>query len=320
MSPEHLPLLFPEPILHRLSGLVDIDPELVGTSFATEARAAALAEAEVLISSWGCPPLDEHILRAAPRLRRVVHAAGSVKYLVTAAARAKGLTFSSAAEANAVPVAEYTVGAILLAGKGVFSLNERYTRTRTFTLARVEPSVGNFGRRVGVVGASRIGARVLELLAPYDFDLAVHDPYTAVAGVRHLSLDELLTTSDIVTLHAPATPETRHMIGAAELARMRDGALLVNTARGELVDTGALAEELKTGRLSAVLDVTDPEPLPADSILFDLSNVFLTPHIAGSQGNELARMGTAAVDEVERLTHGEAFAFEVDLDALARTA
>ena len=320
MSPEHLPLLFPEPLLDRLTGLVDIDPRLVGTSFSAEAGAAALAEAEILVTSWGCPPLDEGILRGAPRLRSVVHAAGSVKHLVTAAARAKGLTFSSAAGANAVPVAEFTVGAILLAGKGVFSLHERYLRTRTFTLGRVEPSVGNFGRRIGVVGASRIGARVLELLAPYDFEPALHDPYTTVPGVRHLSLDELLTTSDIVSLHAPSIPETRHMIGAPELARRRDGAVWINTARGDLVDTRALAEELKTGRLAAVLDVTDPEPLAADSILFELPNVFLTPHVAGSQGNELARMGTVAVEEVERLTRGEAFAFGVDLDALARIA
>ena len=320
MSPEHLPLLFPAPVMDRLIGLVDIDQRAVIESFDAPGAAEALAEADVLVTGWGCPPLAAAVLAAAPRLAAVVHSAGSVKHLVSAAARERGLLFSSAADANAIPVAEYTVGTILLAGKGVFALRERYARNREFVLARTETGVGNYGRTVGIVGASRIGCRVIELLRPYDFDLCVYDPYATVAGIRQIDLPELLATCDIVSLHAPLTGETRRMIGAAELAAMRDDAVLINTARGELVDHDALVRELKSGRLSAVLDVTDPEPLPADSVLFDLPNVFLTPHIAGSQGNELARLGTSAVDEVERLATGRALAFGVDLDALGRTA
>ncbi|MBW8799894.1 MAG: hydroxyacid dehydrogenase [Streptomyces sp.] len=325
MSPEHLPLLFPPPVMARLTGLVDIDPGLVVSSFeaggvAGADAAATLAGADLLITGWGCPPLDADTLLAAPRLTTVVHAAGSVKHLATPAALARSLTFSCAADANAVPVAEYTVGAILLAGKGVFSLRERYSRTREFVIGRVEPEVGNYGRRVGIVGASRIGRRVIELLRPHDFDLCLYDPYAQVGGVRQVAFADLLDSCDVVSLHAPLTAETTGMVGAAELARMRDGSVLINTARGELVDTGALAEELKTGRLSAILDVTHPEPLPTDSILFDLPNVFLTPHIAGSQGNELARLGIAAVDEVERLSTGRPLAFPVDLETLGRIA
>ncbi len=318
MSPEHLPLLFPAPVMKRLTGLVDIDPGLVAPSFA--GAAGALASADLLITGWGCPPLDADALLAAPRLTTVVHAAGSVKHLATPAARARGLVFSSAAAANAIPVTEYAVGAILLAGKGIFALRERYARAREFVVGQVEQGVGNYGRRVGIVGASQIGRRVIELLRPYDFDLCVYDPYARVDGTRQTSLEDLLDSCDVLSLHAPLTVETRHMIGAAELARMRDGAVLINTARGELVDTEALTEELKTGRLSAVLDVTHPEPLPADSVLFDLPNAFLTPHVAGSQGNELARLGIAAADEVERLAAGRPMAFRVDLDALGRTA
>lgn len=320
MSPEHLPLLFPAPVMNRLIGLVDIDPGAVLTSFDDPGAAEALAQADVLVTGWGCPPLDAAALAAAPRLTAVVHSAGSVKHLVTAAALERGLLFSSAADANAIPVAEYTVGMILLVGKGVFALRERYMHDREFVVAKVETTVGNYGRTVGIVGASRIGRRVMDLLRPYDFDLCVYDPYTVVDGVRQIDLPDLLATCDIVSLHAPLTGETRRMIGAAELSRMRDDAILINTARGELVDHEALTRELKSGRLSAVLDVTDPEPLPADSVLFDLPNVFLTPHIAGSQGNELVRLGTSAVDEVERLATGRALAFGVDLDALGRTA
>ncbi|WP_433440985.1 hydroxyacid dehydrogenase [Nonomuraea sp. CA-141351] len=318
MSEEHLALLFPAPLLRRLDTLADIDVALVAERF--DDPRLPLADTEILLTGWGCPPLDEALLDATPRLRAVLHAAGSVKSLVTPACWERGLLISSAAAANAVPVAEYTVGTILLAGKGVFALNERYRRERAFTLAKIEEGIGNNGRRVGVVGASRIGRKVLELLAPYDLDLCLYDPYTRVPGVPQASLEELLRRSDIVSLHAPATPETRHMIDRARLALMPDGAVLINTARGSLVDTDALVTELRSGRLSAILDVTEPEPLPSDSPLFDLPNAFLTPHIAGSHGNELARMGAVVVDELERLTAGLPLAHRVNHDDLDRVA
>src|SRR5690606_33131594 len=109
-------------------------------------------------------------------------------------------------------------------------------------------------------------------------------------------------------------------IDAERLAAMKDGAVVINTARGNLVDTGALVAELETGRISAVLDVTTPEPLPADSRLFDLPNAFVTPHVAGSQGNELARMGLCIVEEAERLASGEPLAHRIDPSTLWKQA
>src|SRR5262249_54884850 len=149
----------------------------------------------------------------------------------------------------------------------------------------------------GVIGASRIGRRVIELLRPFDLDVYLFDPYVDAAlaeslGVHLVDLDVLLRTCDVVSVHAPQTPQTLDLIGADQLALMRDGATLINTARGGLVDPDALAKELLRGRLCAVLDVTDPEPLPSDSALYELPNVFVTPHIAGSHGNELARLGS----------------------------
>ena len=135
-----------------------------------------------------------------------------------------------------------------------------------------------------------------------------------------MSLQELLDRSDVVSLHVPAVPSTKHMIGATELARMRDGATLINTARGSVVDHDALTAELQTRRLNAVLDVTEPEPLPEDSPLFDMPNVFLTPHIAGAAGLEIPRLAEMAIDEIERWSRGEPLQHEVlatDWDRIA---
>lgn len=300
----------------------DLGGELVAERFDDPAVSARLAEAEILITGWGCPPIDGAVLRAAPRLRAVVHTAGSVKGHLTRECWDRGLLVSSAADANAVPVAELTVAMVLLSGKDVFGLRDRYRHDRTFTPGEVVPGIGNYHRRVGIVGASRIGRRVMDLLAPFDLTVSLTDPYvtTAPPGVRLLELPELLRGSDVVSLHAPAIPETHHLMNAETLAMIPDGGVLINTARGGLVDTEALFAELVTGRISAILDVTDPEPLPANSPLFELPNVFLTPHIAGSQGNELSRLGHAAADEVERLVTGVPLAHQVlatDLDRVA---
>jgi phosphoglycerate dehydrogenase-like enzyme len=233
---------------------------------------------------------------------------------------------SSAAAANAIPVAEFTLAAILLAGKRAFRLQRRYRELRALRLWWSEvPPIGNHGKVVGIVGASRIGRLVLERLRPFDFELLVHDPYLApgeaeALGAEPAELDALLRRSDVVSLHAPSLPETEHLLDRRRLALLRDGAVLVNTARGALVDPAALADELVAGRLDAVLDTTDPEILPPDSPLYDLPNVFLTPHIAGAMGTETRRLAALALDEIERLARGEPLAHEVRLEDLPRIA
>ncbi|MGC0332635.1 phosphoglycerate dehydrogenase-like enzyme [Streptomyces sp. SAI-170] len=318
--------LFDAAALERLAAVADIDTALVVQDFTDPAAAGALADAEALLTGWGCPPLTAEALARMPRLRTVVHAAGSVKHHITAACWERGLTVASAAGANALPVAEYTVAAILFSGKRVLHSARVYREKRSWVSPiDVIGSGGNHQRTVGVVGASRIGRRVIELLRPYDLHVLLHDPYVddeqaAEMGVRAVSLDALARSSDIVTIHAPELPETRHLFDRARLALLPDGATLINTSRGSLVDTAALTEELLTGRLNAVLDVTDPEVLPASSPLYDLPNVLLTPHVAGSLGNELGRMAHAALDELERYARGVPYADPVRAEDLTRSA
>ncbi len=312
----------------RLTALVDIDPRLVAyrlTATAPEV-ARALAGAELLITCWGAPPLTAEVLAAAPRLRAVVHAAGSVKHHITPACWERGLRVTSAAAANALPVAEYTLAAILLAGKNVLPAARRYRELRAPHDWRAElAGHGNYRRCVGIVGASRIGRRVIELLRPFDLEVLLFDPYAdagtaARLGAEQVGLDELCARSRIVSVHAPELPATRHMIGAAQLAAMPDGATLINTSRGSLIDGDALLPELVSGRLNAVLDVTEPEVPPASSPLYDLPNVLLTPHVAGSLGDEIHRLADFALDEVARYASGLPFADPVTPEDLARMA
>ncbi|MDN3294848.1 hydroxyacid dehydrogenase [Streptomyces ficellus] len=312
----------------RLAALTRADPHLVAHDLAapTPRVATALAEAEVLFTCWGATPLTAGVLRKAPRLRAIVHAAGSVKHHVTDACWERGLAVTSAAAANALPVAEYTLAVILLAGKRVLRAAQRYAELRNgHDWQRELADSGNYRRTVGIVGASRIGRRVIELLRPFDVQVLLYDPYVAPAeatalGAVPVALDELCARAGVVSVHAPQLPSTHHMIGAAQLALMPDGATLVNTARGSLIDERALLPHLTRGRLNAVLDVTDPEVPPPGSPLYTLPNVLLTPHIAGSLGNELHRMADRALDELERYVKGLPFEEAVRPSELSRSA
>jgi phosphoglycerate dehydrogenase-like enzyme len=287
-----------------------------------------VGEIEVLVGGWGGNVLDAALLARMPKLQLLAFAAGTVKSTVTPATWEHGMRVSSAAAANAVPVAEFTFAAIVMIAKDVFRIRDRHREVRgREAIAGAGPlgEVGTRGLRIGVVGASRIGRLVIDRLATLDVSVAVADPYldageAAALDVEPIDLDDLCAWADVVTVHAPELLSTRHMIDAARLARMHDGAWLINTARGSLVDTQALTRECVSGRLCAWIDTPDPEPLPADSPLYELPNVVLTPHIAGSLGTEIARMGDLAVAEVRRFVAGEPLEHEVSASDLERIA
>lgn len=295
-------------------------------SFDGPAAQAVLQEAEILVTGWGSPLIDQAVLDEAPRLRAIVHAAGSVKHHLTAACWERGILVTSAAEANARPVAEYTVAMILLAGKQVLQV-ARVLRERrdSFEPDSLFPRMGNYRKRIGIIGASKIGRAVIRLLQPYDVQVVVSDPYLSRAeaqalGVELVELPALLAGCEIVSLHAPSLPETRHLLDRAALALMQPGATLINTSRGELIDQDALVDRVQQGDLFAILDVTTPWTLPPDHPFYDHPTVLLTPHVAGSLGVELTRLAEAAADEVERIADGRPPAHPVDAAMLSITA
>ncbi|MFE2500042.1 hydroxyacid dehydrogenase [Streptomyces scopuliridis] len=311
MLPEVMQTQFGDTELARLRALATVDdPIMVDRLDSPEAK-ARLGDAEVLLTSWGCPPLEEQVLQAAPRLRAVFHAAGSVRGHVGAPVYDRGILVTSAAEVNAEPVALYTVAAVLWAFKKVPFLAQDARRFRDDHSYRHRWGVlSSHDRTVVIVGFSRIGRRVVsQLRTLHDGPILVVDPYAdpaevIAAGAQLADLADALPRAEILSLHAPALPETRHMIGEAELALLPPRATLINTARGTLVDTAALERACAAGRVDAILDVTNPEPLPADSPLYDLPNVLITPHIAGSQGTETRKMAHAALSELERYGAG----------------
>ena len=287
-----------------------------------------LAEVEILVGGWGCSALDAALMARMPKLRQLAYAAGTVKATVTPATWQHGVVVSSAAAANAVPVAEFTFAAIIMIAKDVFRARDRHrdVRGRTpFVGAGPAGEVGTRGLRVGIVGASNIGRLVIERLRSLDVRVAVSDPFlddeaASALGVERMELDMLFGWSDVVTLHVPALTTTHHLVDAERLARLHDGAWIVNTARGSIVDTDALTRECVSGRLCAFVDTADPEPTPSDSPLYDLPNVVLTPHIAGSLGTEISRLGDLAVAEVRRFLAGEPLRHQIHADDLERIA
>src|SRR4051794_7002418 len=239
--------------------------------------AGQLAEVTVLLTGWGAGRLDASQLDAMPRLGSVLHCAGSVKSVVSPELWRRGIQVSSAAEVNAIPVAEFTFAAVVMAGKKApfLAADARIHREDWSYRTRRGPR-SNLGLTVGVVGFSRIGRRVVEKLRQLDdVTILVSDPFVdhdqvAAAGARLVDLDQLLPCVDVLSIHAPELPSTRHLIDRHALAKLKDHTTVINTARGSLIDTAALETDCVTGRLNAILDVTDPEPLPADSPLYEL--------------------------------------------------
>ncbi|WP_424927155.1 hydroxyacid dehydrogenase [Amaricoccus tamworthensis] len=315
----HFPLACRDHALSRLSDVTNLlHPEPVADLRGPEA-APHLSEVEILFTGWRSNAIDAEIRRRMPRLKLVAHLAGTVKGVLNPSFDGTGLTVISAADANAKPVAEFTIAHVLLHLKRVLEWRKLYRRERSGIATRsavLAGPVGNTGRTVGIIGASRIGRRVIADLQQRGITILLHDPFVSgqdadAMGVRLVPLDELLRESDVVSLHQPLLPETERSFGAKQFAKMRDGALLINTARGRIIDGSALENAMADGRLFAVLDVTDPEPLPDDSRLWEMPNVTITPHVAGSFGCEVCDMTGMVLDDVERFTRGEALRHEV---------
>lgn len=290
------------------------------------ADTSILEEVEVIFSGWGAPLFDETLLKAAPNLKVIFYGAGTLKKVLTDAFWQQDIKVTTASTANAIPVAEYTLAGILFALKDVWRLASKVRRDKTYEQGLFTPVIGNYNATVGIISLSQVGRMVIEHLKQFDVDIIGYDPYVSQEefdrlGVRQVTLDELFQESDVVSLHSPLLPETEGMIKKEHFEAMKEHASFINTARGAIVDEPAMIDVLtKRSDLFALLDVTYPEPPEVDSPLYTLPNVVLTPHIAGSAGNEQARLGSYMADELERFVNNEALKYEVNQEQFKRMA
>ena len=304
----------------RLQGLMDLYPEVItDKNFAQ--HAAALKGLEVIFSTWGMfAPSDEQFAQM-PALKALFYGAGSVTAFAAPFLR-RGMVVVSAWAANAIPVAEFALSQILLSCKGYFRDARACKAATGDRLARPRRSSGVFGETVGVIGAGQVGRRLMELLKGFNLRVVVYDPYlsdedAARLGARKVSLDELFSTSYVVSNHLPNIPATRKMLGGALFERMRDDASFINTGRGAQVEGKALIAELKKRPdLTALLDVYDTFSPEDMGELRALPNAQLSSHIAGSINDEVVRMADYMIEEFQAWDSGRPLRYAVTLDML----
>ncbi|MEX2381842.1 MAG: hydroxyacid dehydrogenase [Opitutales bacterium] len=280
-----------------------------------------LREVELIFSGWGAPPMDENFLQQTPNLKAVFYGSGSVRSFVTDAFWERDIVLCNAYAANAVPVSEFTLASILLSLKLAWRFAAANKGAARMPSRSEVPGV--FGSTVGLISLGMIGRLVRERLRPFDIEVIAFDPLldeTAATklGVELVSLDELFCRSDVVSLHAPLLEETVGMVRKEHFASMKLNATFINTARGAIIDEAGLVEILsERPDLHAVLDVTSPEPPDEGSILYSLSNVTLTPHIAGSVNRECRRMGRHMIDELNRYLKREPLRWRLSKEGAA---
>ncbi len=322
----HYRTVYAPSVLERLRTLTDANGLCYGKADVL-ADPTRFADTEIIFSTWGMPSFTEEEIKAyLPNLKSVFYAAGSVQGFARPFLNT-GVKVFSAWAANAVPVAEYTVAQIILAGKDFFRQSRLLSQEdRAEAVARHGAHLGNFHKKVGLIGCGMIGSLVAEMLKRYDLEVLAYDPFMSREKAERLdvtpcSLEELFSTCSVVSNHLANNPQTQRMLTERHFASMPLYAVFLNTGRGAQVAEDDLVRVLRERPdLTAVLDVTDPEPSPVGHPFYMLPNCFMTPHIAGSMGGEVVRMAEYMLDEYEAYVTGRPCLYEVSLKMLETMA
>ena len=304
----------------RVEMLTDLYPEVV-TAENFEIHAAALANVEVIFATWGMPSFTQRHLNAMPNLKAVFYAAGNVKAFAPPLLE-RDVILVSAWNVNAIPVAEMCLSQILLSLRGYFRATRNYRQFKTVE-AKQSPRSGVNGETIGLLGLGKIATRLCQLLASYPVRVIAYDPMVSLEravdlGVELVTMDQVFARAQVVSNHIPDIETTRGVIDAAQFQRMRDGATFINTGRGAQVVEADLLKVFRERRdLTALLDVTWPEPPVSDSPFWDLENVIISPHISGTIGDEVTRLADCAIEEFERWVAGLPLRYQVTCEVFA---
>lgn len=325
--PDTVKGIFPQKYIDRLSKSGDVfvyDRE----NFDDKAHILDfLANSDIIITSWGTPPIDEEIIAACPNLKGVFHAAGTVKPILSDALMARtDIRLTAAAVAIGEGVAESALAFAISACKGAFTL-PKYTRDGLWSGPHKKQHVKDFyDINVGVISAGFVGRHMIKLLKNYHVNTLVYDPTLTPAqaeelGVRLCELPEFLSECDVISIHAPNIPATHHLINKDNIGLLKENVTIVNTARGTIFDEPYLIERLKEKNgMFACIDITEVEPPAEDNELRFLENVNLTPHIAGTVSNGLPRIALHICEETERFVAGERMRTEINRESLSKMA
>lgn len=316
--------VYPEAVMKEMKSVTEVYGTIVSAENANE-HIDALSEADFLFSTWGVPIFPEEIIDKMKNLKCVFHAAGSVKHFANPY-MARGVKIVNAAKKNGDFVTGYAFSLIYLALKGFFvnlRIGDKYKGEDVFENRK---PLGTTRRKVGIIGAGIIGKGVIKKLLLNDMQPLVYDPYfseeeASKMGVKKATLEEIFSECQVISNHAPNTPETVQMIGKKHFELMRSGATFINTGRGATIVEEEMAEVLsKRKDIIAIIDVVTVKPLPEESPLNRLDNLFRSPHIAGVNGSEESALSMSCVDELKRYLKGEPLTAEVTPEMLATMA
>lgn len=287
-----------------------------------------LKEVECIFSTWGMPAYTtEQIDEFFPNLKIVFYGAGSVQAFARPFLN-KGIAVISAWMANSVPVVEYSVAQIILANKGFYQVAKKVDSRKGRDVSRklFETYSGSYNTKVGLIGLGAIGAGVAEQLKNYKLDVYAYDPFASAEKAKALnvtltSLEYIFENCQTISNHCANLPETQNLMDASLFNRMKKNATFINTGRGaQVVEADLIAALQNEPDRTAVLDVTMPEPPEENHPFYSMENVFLTPHIAGSAGDECMRMGDYMLEEASRFISNKELKYSVSLKMLETMA
>ncbi len=323
-SPSKLMEVYADGRIERICALTDCCRDIITTETFND-YLETLREAEVVFSTWGMLSFTDEMFQCMPKLKAVFYAAGSVRGFAEPMIR-HGVRVSSAWNANAVPVAEFTVAQIILSCKRYFANSQACKIPERRLSGDFPVGLGGFGETVALIGCGMIARNVIRILDSFCVNIVVVDPYLSDAdasalGVKKVSLEEAFAKAYVVSNHLPNIPSTVGLLKGEHFASMREGATFINTGRGaQIVEPEFIDVLAKRPDITALLDVSDPEPPRKGSEFYALPNVNLSSHIAGSLGNELVRMADSSIAEFKRWSIGEQMLYEVSAEMLKNMA
>ena len=298
-------------VMERLHGIGEIEVVEDPAELPRDEYVDLYRDRDIILTTWNTPMIDRDVLEAASEVRLISHCGGEVRPFITPELfnLRPDITLCNVSRVMSQPVAEYVLCVVLAQMRSLFKFREWVKEDGNWWQYEESWNTSLLHKKVGIIGLGQIARELIKLLEPFDVELVIFSDYmsdeeAAAQGFKQVSMEEIFSTCDVISLHAASTPANRHKINRDLLKLIKPGAVFVNSARGMLVDEEALIDELRTGRFKAAIDITFPEPPAEDSPFRDLPNLILTPHIAGPTPDQQIWMMEEAVDNIEAFLGG----------------